>query len=327
MTRKTAPTNYLARCAMAVLATVAIFILATAGDTAQAHAVRFIASTGNDANNCTRATPCLTLQRGIDRTAAGSELIILDSGDFGNGATIDKSITISAIGVSATIGGGITIDAANATVVLRGLRLNGAGAATTGIRILNTAAVHIVDCEIQNFGIFGISFGALADQKLFVSNSVVRNNSNDGLSFAIGTQPRLTVDNSRFERNGGDGVDIRNGEARITRTILSGNNGHGIRLSGGKINVVRTTAAHNIGDGYHVTGGGQMTLDQSVARGNSRGLRVQTTSTARLSGSVVTNNGTGLSVQGGSTLLTRANSTVSGNTANVSGMLTILAGI
>jgi uncharacterized protein with beta-barrel porin domain len=64
-----------------------------------------------------------------------------------------------------------------------------------------------------------------------------------------------------------------------------------------------------------------------VARGNSRGLRVQTTSTARLSGSVVTNNGTGLSVQGGSTLLTRANSTVSGNTANVSGMLTILAGI
>jgi hypothetical protein len=308
-----------------------IFLLATAGDSAQAHAVRFIASNGSDANTCTRTAPCLTLQRGIDRTAAGSELIILDSGDFGSGAVIDTSITISAIGVSATIGGGITINAANATVVLRGLRLNGAGAAVIGIRIDNAAAVHVVDCEIQNFGSTGISANTSADTALFVSNTVVRNNSFYGIFFAVGAGGSLTVDNSRFERNGinssYDGLSINSGQARISRTIFSGNSGEGIHQFGGETNIVWTTAAHNGGSGYRVQGGGRMTVEQSVARGNAFGLRVQQSGTvAVLASSVVTNNGTGLSVAGGTTLLTRANSTVSGNTADVSGTLTILAG-
>jgi hypothetical protein len=131
-----------------------IFVLAVlAAGTAQAHSVRYISSTGSDSSNCTRATPCLTLQRGIGRTAAGSELIILDSGDFGDGATIDKSITITAAGVSATLGAGITINATAAVVVLRGLRLNGGGAGADGIEIVTgaTAQVHVEDCEVQGF--------------------------------------------------------------------------------------------------------------------------------------------------------------------------------
>jgi hypothetical protein len=303
-----------------------------AADAVQAHSVRYISSTGSDGNNCTRATPCLTLQRGIDRTAAGSELIILDSGDFGDGATIDKSITISAVGVSATIGGGITINGADATVVLRGLRLNGAGAGGTGVRIQNAAAVHIVDCEIQNFAGTGLAAQSSADVNVFVSGTVVRNNSFDGLFFATGAGGTLAVDNSRFERNGINssysGLKINAGQVRISRTITAMNFGDGIRVSGGAANITWTAAVHNGGSGFLVSGSGAMTVEQSVARGNFlHGVRVsQTTSTGVLSSSVVTNNGTGLSITAGNVLWTRSNSTVSGNTTDVSGTRQPFAG-
>jgi hypothetical protein len=294
-------------------------------DVARAHTVRYIAANGNDGGNCSLAAPCLTLQRGIDRTPAGSELIVLDSGDFGSGAIISKSISISAVGVSASLDGGITIDAADATVLLRGLRLSGAGG--TGISIVNAAAVHIEDCHVQNFDGVGISANTAADVKLFVSGVVSRNNRFDGLLFITGAGGKLTVDNSRFEGNAREGLNIQSGEARIVRTTLSGNTNRGLYQLGAKTNVILTTAAHNGLDGFHVSIRGEMTLEQSVARGNGRGVRVQGNSTGRLADSVMTNNVIGLSVAPGATLLTRANSTVAGNATDVSGVLTPLGGI
>ena len=311
---------------VAVLALLVATLTLLGADPGWAHAVRYIASTGSDANNCSRATPCLTLQRGIDRTPAGSELIILDSGDFGDGATIDKSITISAVGVSATIGGGIIINGAGAIVVLRGLRLNGAGAGGTGVSVANAAAVHIVDCEIQNFSGTGIAANTTADVKLFVTATVVRNNSFDGLFFGPGAGGTLAIDNSRFERNGINssysGVKITAGEARVSRTIIAGNFGDGVRVFGGTINITWTSAVHNGGSGYLVSASGAMTLEHSVARGNAlHGVRVAQTGVGVMSNSVVTNNGFGLSIAAGKVLWTRGNSTVSGNATDVSGTL------
>src|SRR5262245_45321422 len=60
---------------------------------AHAQAVRFIGSTGNEANNCTRQAPCLTLQRGIDETPDRGVLQVLDGGAYGAG-TIIRSITV-----------------------------------------------------------------------------------------------------------------------------------------------------------------------------------------------------------------------------------------
>jgi hypothetical protein len=303
------------------VAALSLLILAlpiVGADHAQAHRVRFIASTGSDANNCTRTAPCLTLQRGIDRSVAGSELIVLDSGDFGDGATIDKSITISAIGVSATIGGSITINGAGVTVALRGLRLNGAGAAADGIAIVDAAAVHIVDCEVQNFTNHGIAAIVVGSPtKLFVSGSVSRNNGFEGLVFLAGAGGALTVDNSRFEGNAGSGLDVQFSEARITRTVAAGNGTYGILQLGGTTNVIWTVAAHNGLEGYALFSGGQMTLDHSVARGNLTGLRVEDGSRARISLCEVTNNGTGLLAATGSKILTRKNNTVWSNTTDV----------
>ena len=58
------------------LACPAVLLLSAA---AEAAVTRFGASSGNDANACTRAAPCRTLQRGINVTPVGGELVVLDS--------------------------------------------------------------------------------------------------------------------------------------------------------------------------------------------------------------------------------------------------------
>jgi hypothetical protein len=292
-------------------------VIAAGGDMAYAHEVRFVASYGDNANLCTRAAPCKTLQRGINRTPTGGELILLDSGDYGNGGTIAKSITISAVGISATLGGPIAIDATNAIVVLRGLRIKGDGTGGNGIHIASGGSlpVHIEDCEIEGFD-DGIHVNSDASPAVFVANTVARNNGNTGLYFQTGSPGRLVVDNSRFEHNGDDGIEVRAGEASITHSIVSGNGGDGIVVTfNGKANVTWTTAEHNAGSGYSVSSG-QITLEQSVARGNAEGVRTSpsggSTATVRLSSSVVTNNGVDLSATGTgtSTLLSRGNNTI-----------------
>src|SRR5262245_25333565 len=122
---------------------------------AHAQAVRFIGSTGNDTNNCTRQAPCLTLQRGIDETPDRGVLQVLDGGAYGAG-TIIRSITVLGDGVSA-MAGRITINSATARVVLRGLLLIGpAGGIGAGLTISAARSVHVVRCEIALFGGHGI---------------------------------------------------------------------------------------------------------------------------------------------------------------------------
>ena len=70
----------------------------------QAQTVRYVASNGLNSNDCTREAPCRPLQRGIKKTPDGGEIQILDSGTYGNAVRIDRSITVSAVGVSATVG-------------------------------------------------------------------------------------------------------------------------------------------------------------------------------------------------------------------------------
>src|SRR5687768_3322166 len=90
----------------------------------------WVSATGNDSNNCTRPTPCRTLQRAHDETAPGAEIDFLDQGGYGP-VTITKAISIvNDVGVAAVIpqpgGAGITINAgASDAISLRGLTIDG----------------------------------------------------------------------------------------------------------------------------------------------------------------------------------------------------------
>jgi hypothetical protein len=103
---------------------------------------RYIGITGNNANPCTLAQPCRTFQRGINMTPEGGELRILDSGFYGNNATINKSLTITGNGNTVYLGAVLTINEADAVVALGGLVLNGQGTISAGVNIAAASAVH-----------------------------------------------------------------------------------------------------------------------------------------------------------------------------------------
>src|SRR6266536_3405490 len=52
-------------------------------------------SSGNDANDCSRHSPCLTLQRALNQTVAHGTVTVLDSGNLGIAATITKAVRIT----------------------------------------------------------------------------------------------------------------------------------------------------------------------------------------------------------------------------------------
>jgi hypothetical protein len=304
--------------------------LALLADAASVNAQIFISHAGNDANICSRAAPCRTLQRGINATGSGREMTILTSGQYGT-AAIGKSITIIAEGISANVRGSgasaITIDNPAATVVLRGLFVTGGGAAIDGIVIKAAAAVHIVECEVERFIRHGIHReDASGDQtELSIADSISRRNGQDGLFAGLGTA-KLQIDNSRFEGNGSDGLTSRADASSITRTVAYGNDGNGIVDAGEDMSVAWTTAAENGGSGYAVFN--SMTrLESSVAHRNSAaGLKLNFGSSAVISNLTVTDDAVGLDAGAGSTsLLTRQNNTVQGNGTAVIGTLIPLA--
>src|SRR5262249_50037871 len=83
------------------------------------------AASGNDANNCDRATPCRTFQGAHDKTNPDGEITVLDSGGYG-AVTITKSISIVNDGAgeaSILVSGGVT-----------GITINGGPAAYVNLR-------------------------------------------------------------------------------------------------------------------------------------------------------------------------------------------------
>src|SRR5258707_13506743 len=104
----------------------------------------WVSGVGDDANLCSRQSPCKTFAGAILKTVKGGEIDALDSGGFGP-FTINKSITIDGAGMVAGMFAApgadcITIkitdpnDSAK-SVRLRGLSINGLGAGLNGINV------------------------------------------------------------------------------------------------------------------------------------------------------------------------------------------------
>jgi len=306
-----------ALCALALL-----ICITTYASSAEAQGVlRFVATTGNDANNCLRTTPCRSIQRGVESAPAGAEVIMLDSGGYGPTVTIDKSITITApSGVAATIatpsGTSITVTAGN--VVLRGLTLIGQGTGETGINYSGTGSLSVENCILNGFTESGINSSGTA---LFVKNTTLRNGGLDGIKINAGL---ATIDNCRIERNGPD----------ATPTSASG--GYGIYAVGNSRVMVRNTVATSNGIGFVAEDNAVLNAENCVATNNTAvgfrvgGGEVGVASTMRVSNSVATNNGTGfqqfVTTTGSGTFESRENNTVRGNTTEAAGVITGIPG-
>jgi trimeric autotransporter adhesin len=231
----------------------------------------WVSVNGNDANDCSRATPCRTFAGALAMSPPGGEIKILDSGDFGP-VTINKSISLVATGVLGGIqvgaGTAITINAgANDKVVLRGLTIDGAGTGLNGISFTAGGSLYVENCTINNFGQYGIDFAPTSGSgKLFVTDTILRNNgvaaTGGGLHLIATTGPGFVaaVDGLRSENNV-FGLKAETLGVVTIRNSLAANNGFSGFSAVSSSSAVRmliedSVTAHNGTNGVLASGSG-----------------------------------------------------------------------
>jgi Right handed beta helix region len=256
---------------------------------AHAQATRtWVSGVGDDLNPCSRTAPCKTFAGAISKTFINGEIDCLDPGGYG-AVTITKSITLDCTGTFGSIlasgTNGIIINiAVNAndpfrTVRIRGLSINGAGTSGTvgtrtglrGISVLQAATVTVEDTVISDFSQQGINDARSAGGKLFVRNSVIRDNTSAGIVVNSATGNTASIEN-----------------------VHSLNNGQGLATGNlNKVSIVRSVFAGNTSAGIEADAGGQVGVDSTVVTANNIGL--QNSGTMSVSNSEISLNATGAS--------------------------------
>lgn len=265
---------------------------------AYAQATRtWVSGVGDDANPCSRTSPCKTFAGTISKTAAGGEISVLDPGGFG-ALTITKSITINGEGTLASIlvsgTNGIIINAGvNDNIVIRNISLNGLAnaAAATGLSAIRFIAGKSL--LVDNVSIFGFTRGievALSDSGNFIANNVtIKDVKLDGI--AVSTSAGLlkaSVDNVHIS-NAKFGINVMSGLLQLNRSTITHNRTVGVMVDGG-------TAS--------ITG--------SVINGNSTGVKALANSEIRLSNNDLLDNGLAISCAGGGIISTAFNNRIAG---------------
>ena len=278
------------------------------------------ATLGNDANPCTRMSPCLTFAAALAQTTAGGEIDVLDPGDFGP-VTITKSVSIygDAPGVAGLIPSpgtsGIVISAGSSDAInLHGLVFDGVNASgTSGVVFTSGARLNVNQCVFQGFTTSGMTLspgvGGANTALITVQNTTILNNAT-----GILIQP-----------TGGIAANVR-----LRRLHIDHNSGDGLRVDGtggsGAINVAiaDSSANFNAGNGIDaVSGPGNATVDvmRVVAASNgSAGIQSNQASggiaSVTVGSSLLRKNAIGIQATGGASLLSYGNNHVTGNASN-----------
>ena len=261
------------------------------------NAKSYVSNTGSNAHACDApATACLTFPAAIVKTAAGGEISVVDTGNYGE-FFIGKAISITndgageasilATGPFAVIG----IQAGVGEVVsLRGLVIDGQGVGGAGMQITQVSALHVQNCVIRNFessNSTGINFLPLNSAQLFVSDTIVFNNGASSVSAGIRILPqvgsggtsvvleRVHVENNVVGVRVVSSNNTANGAHVVIRdSVISGNVLDGIEAvtlpgkAAAFIVVERTASVNNGGTGILADGPGATILldDNTVAR-------------------------------------------------------------
>jgi hypothetical protein len=205
---------------------------------AYAQATRtWVSGVGDDLPGvCSRTQPCKTFAAAISVTDTNGEINCIDPGGFGS-VTITKSITIDCTG---TFGGivaaganGITINLTATpdplkSVVLRGININGAGSAgqagLRGVSILSATQVTLDNVAIMNFTQQGVADARTTPGKLFIRNSMIRNNAGVGIAVAASGGTNMASIENTHSINNFFGLATGSGnQVKITRSVFSGN--------------------------------------------------------------------------------------------------------
>jgi len=266
----------LMRFTLSALAVFAVFVFFTPFAHSQATRT-WVSGVGNDANPCSRTSPCKTFAGAISKTAAGGEINCLDPGGFGT-VTITKAITIECRhtvgGVLAASVHGIVVNAGPGDrIVLRGLDIHGTGTGLDGVRFLAGGSLHVEDSVISGME-NGINIAA--GSEVYIKNTYIRNNSNIGVYIAGGggllnaVIEKTTVENQAF------GLAVGANTRVTTRgSVYSGNTNIGISAQGGGSAaevIVDNCVVTNNGTGLYSATQGILRVANSSISGNTTGV-------------------------------------------------------
>jgi hypothetical protein len=247
--------------ALAILGTALVSALYTAPAHAQATRT-WVSGTGNDANPCSRTSPCETFAGAIAKTVAGGEIDALDPGGFGT-LTITKSITIDGGGGTvasslANSGSAITVAAAaNDIVVIKNVRFQGllgngscpSGCGSTGLNYSSGGQVVCDSCAFIGWGSYGVLAQLSAIGLLQVRNSTFIDNSGAMFATASGSgQAIVQVVGSTFVGRFGSGSP-----AEV-----------GITAGSGSFVTVGTSNFQDLVYGAFAESGGNLSVDGSL---------------------------------------------------------------
>jgi len=241
--------------------------------------------TGNDANDCSRAAPCLTLQRALNQVQAHGTVTVLESGVLGQGATVSKAVTVNVpagidAGLSRSTGTLLIVNApTSAVVTINGLTLDGRGTADIGIFYTSGLALYLNRVQITDFGT-NATEGIRAS-----ANDNVHLKLNFDHSFISGTRTAIFpvaftnasviigLENSRLRGNS-EGVFIQNGvRAHIVRSVISGDGtGGGVQGEGSGQAMISDSTFEDNDVGLDATNGTAIWVTHSMISGNNTGL-------------------------------------------------------
>jgi hypothetical protein len=272
--------------------TLALFALSAP---AHAQATRtWVSGVGNDANPCSLTAPCKTFAGAISKTFINGEIDCLDPGGFGN-ITITKSITIDCTGTFGSILASgvngvvinipVNINDPFRTVRLRGLSINGTGPSGTigtrtglkGISISQALTVEIEDLVISDFSQQGISdTRSTTGGKLFVRNSVIRNNSGAGILAQGAATNTVSLENVHSLNNSHGVATATGNKVGITRSVFAGNTTAGVEADSGA--EVGLNSANVVGNNIGVQNNGTLSMSETQVSFNATGFSGATTS-------------------------------------------------
>lgn len=270
----------------------------------------FVATYGLDTNPCTLADPCRNFGPAVAAVGSGGEVLALDSGGYGP-VTINRPVTLApAPGIHAAIaptsGTAIFVVGGASPTIIRGLYLNGLGAAR-GIE-LYAGNFHIENVTVRGFAGYGLA--SWSGSNVAVTNSSFSENFiGANIYESVGSLSETRLNNNVL------GLQVYyNGKASCVDCEISGNSSRGAAASGawnryGELVLERCLLANNFTGVY-------------VSRDSASGGGPASLATAWVSDCTITNNqfGTWDEIDGCADcarLYTRMNNTIEGNAFGV----------
>lgn len=286
-------TNRIVLCLLLVAACTASALAATD--------VAYVAFNGNDANPCSRTSPCKTITHSLGAVTPGGVVDIIASGSYDR-FLVTGSVTVKADpGVVATIdvaasGTGVTVTAGSSDLVtLRNLRLHGNGATGVGFQINSVGRISVEDCVSRNFA-YGLSFVPAAGGDLKINGGTF-DGGNTGL-YLVAPSAHVAIDRATIYGEGSGGSVSSNSGAINTSTAITT-----------VTNSLITRGPGSLAQNGIVVNGGTAVLENDVISMFADGAGLQVFATAYLSGCTMSGNFFDVGVTGG-VAFTRGNNTL-----------------